>query len=147
MAIVNNLSASNQKRDRLVNNRNGFTFAANITILSFALLLFNTVDDKILQFRFLCLIAMSIGAFSSIFFMLTINEPRLTKEAKEYDAIYKRDVLGEVEKPQEAQTAVKSGKTAKDWLSDTNFYIHGLVYMVVRIAVNVTMTVQPFYLN
>ena len=99
MAIMNNLSASNQKRDRLVNNRNGFTFAANITILSFALILFNTVDDKILQFRYLCLIAMSIGAFSSIFFMLTINEPRLTKEAKEYDAIYKRDVLGEVAKP------------------------------------------------
>jgi hypothetical protein len=46
MAIVNNLSASNQKRDRLVNNRNGFTYAANITILSFALLLFNVVDDK-----------------------------------------------------------------------------------------------------
>lgn len=47
MAIVNNLSASNQKRDRLVNNRNGFTYAANITILSFALFLFNVIDDKI----------------------------------------------------------------------------------------------------
>ena len=84
---------------------------------------------------------MSIGAFSSIFFVLTINEPRLTKEAKEYDAIYKRDVLGEVPKPETETTQKKGGKTATDWLKDTNFYIHGLVYMVVRIAVNVTMTV------
>ena len=89
---------------------------------------------------------MSIGAFSSIFYMLNINEPRLTKESKEYDAIYRRDVLGEVEKT-DVHATVKTGKTAKDWLSDTNFYIHGLVYMTVRIAVNVTMTVQPFYLN
>ena len=85
MAIVNNLSASNQKRDRLSNNRNGFTYAANITVLSFALLLFNVVSDPKKQFRYLCLIAMSIGAFSSIFYVLNINEVRLTKEAKEYD--------------------------------------------------------------
>ena len=85
MAIVNNLSASNQKRDRLSNNRNGFTYAANITVLSFALLLFNVVSDPKKQFRYLCLIAMSIGAFSSIFYVLNINEVRLTKEGKEYD--------------------------------------------------------------
>jgi Na+/melibiose symporter-like transporter len=30
-------------------------------------------------------------------------------------------------------------------LKEGTFYIHGLVYMMVRIAVNVTMTVQPFY--
>lgn len=147
MAIVNNLSASNQKRDRLVNNRNGFTYAANITILSFALILFNVLDDNILQFRYLCLIALSIGSFSSVFYMLNINEPRLTREAKEYDEIYKRDIIGEVKAPETAGTIKSSGKDWKEWLSDTNFYIHGLVYMLVRIAVNVTMTVQPFYLN
>ena len=88
---------------------------------------------------------MSIGAFSSLFYILNINEVRLTKEAKEYDEIYKRDVLGE--KPAVQDTIQVKGKTTGDWLRDTNFYIHGLVYMLVRIAVNVTMTVQPFYLN
>jgi hypothetical protein len=34
-----------------------------------------------------------------------------------------------------------------DWLKEGTFYIHGFVYMVVRIAVNVTMTVMPFYLQ
>ena len=38
-------------------------------------------------------------------------------------------------------------KTIGDWVKDPNFYIHGLVYMLVRIAINVTMTMQPFYLD
>ena len=33
------------------------------------------------------------------------------------------------------------GKTPTDWLKDANFYVHGAVYMMTRIAVNVTMTV------
>jgi len=40
MAIVNSLSSSNRRRDRMVNNRNGFTYGANIFILTLALLLF-----------------------------------------------------------------------------------------------------------
>jgi Na+/melibiose symporter-like transporter len=39
------------------------------------------------------------------------------------------------------------GKTLMDWVKDLNFYIHGMVYMLVRIAINVTMTVMPFYLD
>ena len=78
MSIVNDLSASNRKRDLLANNRNGFTFAANITVLSFALIMFHVVDDSIKQFRYLCFIALGLGAFSSMFYMFTIKEVRLT---------------------------------------------------------------------
>lgn len=41
----------------------------------------------------------------------------------------------------------KNGKDWKAWLKEGAFYNYGLVYMLVRVAVNVTMTVQPFYLN
>lgn len=34
----------------------------------------------------------------------------------------------------------------KGWLVEGSFYIHGIVYMLVRVAVNITMSVQPFYL-
>ena len=40
MAIVNQLSASNRRRDKMVNYRNAFTYAANISILILALSLF-----------------------------------------------------------------------------------------------------------
>jgi len=46
MAIVNSLSASNRRRDRMVNNRNGFTYAANISILTLALLLFAFLNPE-----------------------------------------------------------------------------------------------------
>ena len=49
----------------------------------------------------------------------------------------------------EAEKASSSGKKSKDWkawLGEGTFYVHGMVYMLVRIAVNVTMTMQPFYL-
>jgi hypothetical protein len=35
----------------------------------------------------------------------------------------------------------KGGRDFKAWLKEGNFYIHGMVYMLVRVAVNVTMTV------
>lgn len=82
---------------------------------------------------------MFIGSFSSVFYILNINEVRLCQEAKDYDVIYKREVLGEV-KPADSLIMAK-GKDMKAWLTDANFYIHGMVYMVVRVAVNVTMTV------
>ena len=40
MSIVNQLSYTNRLRDRMINNRNGFTYAANITVLIVAVLLF-----------------------------------------------------------------------------------------------------------
>lgn len=38
-------------------------------------------------------------------------------------------------------------KTPGEWLKDGSFYLHGCIYMLVRLAMNLTMTVIPFYLN
>jgi len=38
------------------------------------------------------------------------------------------------------------GKQWHEWLKEGQFYLYGIVYMLGRIAVNVTMSVQPFYL-
>lgn len=44
-------------------------------------------------------------------------------------------------------SAAKQGKDWIAWLKEGAFYNYGAIYMLVRICVNVTMTVQPFYLN
>jgi Na+/melibiose symporter-like transporter len=150
MSIVNSLSASNRKRDELANNRNGFTFAANIVILSFALLFFHVVNDSINQFRYLCFLALGLGSFSSFFYMFTINEPKLSNLALELDAEYKGISIDEAKGSKNNEKGNQGGrkvKTIGDWMRDPNFYVHGLVYMLVRIAINVTMTMQPFYLD
>ena len=43
--------------------------------------------------------------------------------------------------------AVSGGKTTGDWLRDCNFYLHGLVYTMARVAMVTTISIQPFYLT
>ena len=73
----------------MVNNRNGFTYGANITILTIALVLFSVMTDAINEFRILCFCALGLGLSTSTFYLCTIKEVKLEKEAKEYDEKYK----------------------------------------------------------
>ena len=64
---------------------------------------------------------------------------------------YKIKTLGEavirLEEDKKFKEKQTDGKDWKAWLNEGSFYVHGIVYMLVRIAVNVTMTMQPFYLE
>lgn len=48
MSILNTLTKSNRKSDKLSNNRNGFTSLAFILVLSFALITFILIEDPII---------------------------------------------------------------------------------------------------
>jgi len=78
----------------MVNNRNGFTFAANITILAIALIVFSALDDPILEFRIMTFLGLALGLGTSTFYMVTIREVKLQQLAEEYDAKYK-EAIGE----------------------------------------------------
>ena len=145
MSIVNQLSYSQRKRDTMANYRNGFTFVANIFILTLALILFATVSNKTTQFRILGLSAVGLGAISTLFYVSTVREPQLTKIAIQREAAYKK-ALGQEEK-KEIKGEQKKGKTAGDWLKEAQFYIFALVYMFARISLNTTATILPLYLD
>ena len=83
MALVNSITFSTQRRDRLISLRNGFTYVANLTVLTIALILFAMMKDQILQFRLLASIIVIGGAVSSTFYVFTLKEPVLVKQAKE----------------------------------------------------------------
>ena len=89
MSVVNTLTFSTQKRDQLVTSRNTFTYVANIFVLLTALLLFIVLDDSIQQFRILAIIIVVIGSAASVFYMVTIREPYLAKEAKKLQKEFK----------------------------------------------------------
>lgn len=88
MSIVNQLSGSNSRRDKLVNNRNGFTAAANITVLGFALILFISVKNDVDQYRYLCYILIVIGLATSAFYLYTIKEVHMEREALILEHLY-----------------------------------------------------------
>ena len=86
--------------------RNGFTYVANLTVLSIALGLFALMKDQILQFRLLGIFIVIMGTISSIFYICTLKEPYLVKEAKRLQKEFK---LKEVElyKEEEVQKQTK----------------------------------------
>lgn len=93
---------------------------------------------------------LALGTTTSVFFMATINEPKLSEQAITLERQYKIQTQGEESTRIEEEAANLSGANGKDWrawLGKGTFYVHGMVYMLVRVAVNVTMTVQPFYLE
>ena len=75
--------------------------------------------------------------------MVTIKEPILSEQAITLEREYKVRVHGEEFTRAEEETANNSGQSGKDWkawLKSGTFYVHGMVYMLVRVAVNVTMS-------
>lgn len=158
MSVVNSLTNSSSRRDRLISLRNGFSYIANVLVLVLSLLVFAVVSDQILQFRILVLILGGVGLATSIFYVLNINEPRLTQEAKEYQKEYLararaqelEDALeDDIDREADPRTSsLMKAHISKwyQWLFQGQFYVFGMAYMLVRVAVNVTMTVQPFYL-
>ena len=147
MSIVNNMTTSNRRRDKLSNSRNGFTSGANVIVLTLALILFSTMDDPIVEFRIMVFIAMSIGTCTSLFYVCIIREVPLTSDCEKYDKLYKevlykgkQPIKQESDKDGEGEEKEKEGKSPLDWMKETIFYINGSIYMLVRIAVNVTMT-------
>jgi len=90
LAIVNQLSYSQRKRDKMVVNRNGLTYAANIFVLGLALILFAFIESQKTQFTILGLTCVALGALTTIFYIVNVREPYLSKIALEREDIYKR---------------------------------------------------------
>ena len=92
-----------------------------------------------------------MGALSSIFYISRIKEVYLSNEAKRIDKEYKKKTTGMILTEDENMGSAEKRATARmsvmsehimdwrGWLKEGSFYIHGMVYMTVRIAVNVTM--------
>lgn len=79
---------------------------------------------------------------------MTIREVHLTNESNRLQKEFTMTNKDQAVKEGNAKHSMLSVsmKTWKDWLTEGSFYVHAIVYMLVRIAVNVTMSVQPFYL-
>jgi Na+/melibiose symporter-like transporter len=89
MSIVNSLTYSTQKRDQLVASRNTFTFIANISVLSLALIIFQIITDGYWQYRILAIIVIVIGTLTSLYYIAVIKEPYLSGEAKRLQKEFK----------------------------------------------------------
>jgi Na+/melibiose symporter-like transporter len=148
MSIVNQLSYSQRRRDKMVNNRNGFTYIANITVLVVALVCFLFISNGTLCFSILTCIVLSLGVLTTGFYICLIKENTLASKATEMEAAYRKENNnGPKALPGGVKIEKAKGKQWKDWLKSGQFYIFGATYMFARIALNVNATMLPFYLQ
>ena len=78
MSLGPSLTCSRSRRDELNNFRNVFTFGANIVVLLTAFILFIAVPNTLVDFEIMTYVNIVIGLPCSIFFMVVINENKLT---------------------------------------------------------------------
>ena len=92
MSLVPSLTVSRKKRDHLNNKRNTFTFVANLSVLSIALLLFEVLQDSLTDFEILGCVVVGIGTITSMIFLVSIDETRLTRDCEKQTVII-REIL------------------------------------------------------
>ena len=160
MSMVVTITLSQSRRDILISSRNGFTYASNLFTLIVAITFILTVNSGIWTFRLLAYTLTFIGLFTSFMFIFFVPEIQLSKDAIIYDKAYKKangekamleSAVPELEqnntdKDEAKKSTTEEVKTWRYWLTDGAFYVHAAVYTLARMAVNVTMTLTPFYL-
>ena len=139
----------------LVASRNTFTYIANITVLVSSLILFaiqgeNKVISSETVFKILGSIIVAFGIISSLIYITTLKEPYLSKEAKRLQKEFKLNQAEDYRREKNEKERIKSMsmqvKAWYAWFKESQFYLYGVVYTLVRMAVNVVMTVSSLYL-
>lgn len=146
LAIVNNLSYSQRRRDDMIEGRNVFTYVANIFMLTVSLALFCTMSSGPDIFRYLTIICLALGTVSTFFYLYQIREEPLSKAAVAADEAYKKAMSGGLLNVPNFRKKEEAMKNPSDWLKEPQFYLFGFVYMFARLALNCNATMMPFYL-
>lgn len=169
MALLPSLTLSKQKQEKMTRLRTGFTFASQLLALALSLLIFYLFPQKLLQYRILAFSCAALGLVCSVLFLIFVKEVELTKNIKTYYKAIKRIIRIEDGAPidgyvssdmsdSEALSAIIAReKEDKDddeeeeiinwkyWMSRVDFYIYMLVYMFVRLAINISSSFISFY--
>lgn len=103
----------------MVNNRNGFTYMANITVLVLALIFFVTIPNPVLVFSVLTSICLGIGLCATMFYVINIKELPLSKIASEMEDQRREKINEELGITKvETKKQKKSGKQWSDWIKE-----------------------------
>ena len=110
MSLVINITASQQRRDRLVSGRNAFTYIAGISILILMSILFafKSLEPK-QQFYIMVYVVTAVGVCTSIIYLIGVPEIPLSKKSDYHDKAYqakKKELEGDSE-----GTPLLSGKS------------------------------------
>lgn len=152
MSLLPSLSLSKRKQDQMTRMRTGFTFGSQLISLMLSLLFFAVIDDKFLQYSILTLTCIGLGIIASSIFLIYCREVALSQNIKSYydeikTSINKRNLSQSSSdtEPDEAEEVQEKNITWRFWIAKPEFYYYMFVYMFVRLAINVSASMIPFY--
>lgn len=169
MALLPSISINKKSRDYMVRLRTAFTFTSQMLCLIFSFIIFYYVTDKYQQYSILSLVCVLVGTISSLFFIIFCREVDLSKnipkyydqmkgaliryqnlsasslmESREGNQNYNTIEMNEIEQNVN-QTPASYGVLY--WLKKPLFYKYIVIYMLVRLSINVTCSMLPYYLE
>jgi len=153
MSLLPSISLSKKKQDKMTRMRTGFTFGSQLVSLLLSLLYFAIIDDKILQYSLMTVTCVGLGLIASSIFLIYCREATLSQNIKAYydnikTSINKRHPS--VSSEEEVEIVVQEESAPKNitwryWVGKAEFYYYLLVYMFVRLAINISYSMIPFY--
>jgi Na+/melibiose symporter-like transporter len=158
MALLPSISINKKKTDLMIRIRTGFTFLAQTTALCISFFFFWLISNKIVQYEFLACACIILGLVTSLIFLFLCREMYLSKNIPLYYETMKQSLR---EYNNLSDDAVNKGLTLSDrtevqekekmhwcdWLKKPDFYAYIFVYMFVRLSINITQSVIPFYIE
>lgn len=153
MALLPLITLSKKKKDKMTRIRTGFTFIAQTLTLALSFVYFALVRNKILQYQLLTGTSIGLGLILSTIFMCLCREHVLSKNINKYYENIKVALKKESSISQEF--LIKDEEEEKKdnditwvyWLQKSDFYFYILVYMFIRLSINITSTMLPFYME
>lgn len=160
MSLLPSLTLNRKKRDQMTRFRNGFTFGAQFLFLCLSLVCFYFIQNGYLQYQVLTAITTFIGLVSSIVFLVLCRESVLSKNIKFYYdsikmALVEKDdrisVISDFSSSEASESDIKNQSIDEElidwkfWMKRPDFWFYMLVYMLVRLAINCSSTMIPFF--
>lgn len=164
MALLPSITLSIKKQDRITRYRTGVNFSAQFIALILSLVIFYLVPQRNIQYRVLAAVCATLGITCTIIFLIFVKESELIKNIKSYYMTIKKiireqdgnfngyissdfsdDEVNPVKQLQEIEDEEIKNINWKFWLSKIDFYVYMLVYMFVRMAINISSSLITFY--
>lgn len=166
MALLPSISINKKNRDYMVRLRTAFTFSSQMLCLLFSFIIFYYIEDKFVQYSVLSLLCVLIGTITSAIFLFFCREVELNKNINKYYEKMKEaldkfhnisndsennlngnnyNTIDNNEQIQLNQTPATYGVIY--WLKKPTFYKYIVIYMLVRLSINVTSAMLPYYLE
>jgi len=171
MALVPSISINKKNKDLMIRIRTGFTFLAQTVALCISFFYFWLIKNKIVQYELLAGTCVLFGICTSVIFFVLCKEAALSKNIPLYltrmrDSLRAHIISSNINDKQENDNTdsikmISGGEIQQvsttnveekemvwsDWLKKSEFYAYIFVYMFVRLSINVTQSVIPFYME